>query len=70
MCAETPKACLSYHIVPIDHDVNANCSTLITLEQHKYIQDRPFTSGGKLGLLKALRSYDESFETLLPLKRV
>jgi hypothetical protein len=30
----------------------------------------PFTKGGKLGLLKALRSYDDIFDTLLPRYRV
>jgi len=37
---------------------------------HQKLDNSPFTRGEKLGLVKALKSLDEDFETLLPRKSV
>ena len=37
---------------------------------HQTLDNSPFTRGGKLGLVKALKSLDEDLETLLPRKSV
>ena len=67
---ETAHVCLSDHVVPVNNYVDPNykdrsCLVLKCLDvDSKAI---PFTSGAKFGLLNASRSYEETFDTLLPL---
>jgi len=75
MRSEPAKARLSDDFVPVHHDVDSHCregSALLlknaALEVVVYYS--PFTRGGKLGLVKALKSADDIFETLLPRKTV
>ena len=53
---KSSEARLSNDVVPIDDDVNSNYKQ-VTIDQNvEMIFSLPFTSGGKFGLLKALRS--------------
>jgi len=73
MRPKSAKALLSDDIVPIHYYVYPHClerSVNLCALALKVVWYSPFTRGGKLGLVKALKSLDEVFETLLPRKRV
>jgi len=75
MRSESAKARLSDDFVPVHHDVDSHCRegsvpALKKIAALKGCGDSPFTRGEKLGLVKALKSADEIFETLLPRKTV
>ncbi len=68
--SEAPQVRLTHHVLPVHQDVYANYSGISMQNDSKDNRSGPFTSGGKFGLLKALRSYDDIFDTLFPLNRV
>ena len=74
MRSESAKARLSDDLAPVHHDVDSHCreGSVPTLEktQCSRLWYSPFTRGEKLGLVKALKSADDIFETLLPRKTV
>lgn len=67
MSSKSANTGLAQYIIPINNDVNSN----YYMHQRpgclqRELATSPFTRGGKFGLLKALRSYDDIFDTLLP----
>lgn len=67
MCSESAETRLAQNIVPVDDDIDPNYNICQRpAYARRSLAMSPFTRGGKLGLLKALRSYDDIFSTLLP----
>ncbi len=69
---EAPQARLTDYVLPVDHNVDADYSAyrMSDRKNEDITTTVPFTKGGKLGLLKALRSYDDIFEQRLPRRSV
>ena len=56
MGSKSSEARLSNDVVPIDDNVNSNYKQVTIDEKVEITFGSPFTSGGKFGLLNALRS--------------
>ena len=56
MGSKSSEARLSNDVVPIDDNVNSNYKQVTINRKVEMTFSSPFTSGGKFGLLKALRS--------------
>jgi hypothetical protein len=56
MGSKSPEARLSNDVVPTDDNVNSNYKQVAIARKVEIKFDPPFTSGGKFGLLNALRS--------------
>ena len=56
MSSKSSEARLSNDVVPVDDNVNPNYKQVTIAQKVEITFGPPFTSGGKFGLLKALRS--------------
>lgn len=72
MRLEPPQARLTDDVLPVDHDIDADCDVYrMSDRRNKDVTIAvPFTKGGKLGLPKALRSYADILEHRLPRRSV
>ena len=58
----------AYNVGPVDFDVD---SDYVNIRKVRIVtMSAPWASGGKLGLSKALKSEDETLDTLFPRYRV
>lgn len=66
MSPESTETSLTQNIVPVYHDIDANCGgSALRLNQNRST-GAPLTNGGKFGLPNALRSYDDILDTRFP----